>query len=119
MGLPFGKIIAFSGQTQEGGNALPAPHMAEARKRLLDMHECVTDITIFQFSSAYRKTKNKTATATRARTQTRGKLGTAGRESQPALSDRPGSLSLCTITSFSRPSPRIVSTQLYTVQYGC
>lgn len=28
--------------------------------RLLDMHECVTNITIFQFSSAYRKTKSKT-----------------------------------------------------------
>lgn len=40
-------------QTQ-GGNALPALY-AEARKHLLDMHECVTNIAIFQFSSAFRK----------------------------------------------------------------
>lgn len=43
----------------EGGNAPPAPR-AEAGKRLLDMHECVTNITIFQFSSAHRETKSKT-----------------------------------------------------------
>lgn len=44
-------------QTQ-GGNALPALY-AEARKHLLDMHECVTNIAIFQFSSAFRKQKIK------------------------------------------------------------
>lgn len=96
------KVTAFSGQTQEGEQVPPAPHTAEARKRLLDMHAWVTNITVFQFSSAYRNTKTQIGTATRARLHThiytRRKLGSADKFNLHAWT----TLGLCRCA----PSPR-------------
>lgn len=61
-----------------------------ARSRSWKKHSqcaCVTNITILQFSSAYRKTKTQTATATHAHTYTRRELGNAARKGPPALLD--------------------------------